>query len=858
MSALRDASSSTSPSSVKLRLSSSRHFARLSTRCFALVRKRLLYLAVVTTYLGAVTGLIAAWQKLVAVPEEKVGFTIYVVAGLLALPLLFALLFNLLPTIRRRRERDLRPVGAGRTGYFTTAPREDDPDQLFARGYEPFLEWARKPKAALLHLTGLSGSGKSSLLSAYLKPRLAAIPGERTRLLAVRSYHDPLLALKDALLPLWQKRPANYAALAPLEALRRASHQLDRNERLLIALDQFEEFFLLRATVPEAPARSGAGTPLPPAATVAEGELTPLRDFLRAFLADPPECVTLLLSYREDHRRLLAPLELPARREKENWLTVDPLDFAAAAGFLRSCPGLTVPTDRMNRVLREAARQESGRVVMRPIVANFLGLILQKMSAHPTLWRRSGDLLRGYVRDCLGEELREERARVLRALLTDFHTARPRSVAEIARETGLDAAKLDAQLEHFGRAGLLRCVNGAETHPGRRVWQIAHDFLATLIERVLDGLHRTLWRHVRPWLAPVAVVLVIGVGFVWPWVEKQQAISLLANEGFTWNQEKAAIVVGTYEGRKTTKLDHLARAVRRLNPSVFDLTGCDALRDVDGLAGLAALQSVNLPDCQALENLDGLRGLTALQSLNLGNCQMLRNVDGLRNLAALQSLSLRGCQTLQDVNVLSGLTALQGLDLSGCQALRNVDGLKRLTALKNVNLADCRALENLDGLRGLIFLQDVDLSNCITLRDVDGLADLTALQNLGLRGCWELQNVDGLAQLTMLPHLVLSGCRALQNVDGLKRLTNLQDLDLSGCDTLQNVDGLVGLTSLRSLSLRGCRTLQSVDGLKGLIALKRLILAGSHKLPKENWPILAAALPHTAITFPDGSGAFGR
>ena len=59
------------------------------------------------------------------------------------------------------------------------------------------------------------------------------------------------------LLGLWQKKPDDYDTLSPLEALRRAARQVEKGERLLIALDQFEEFFVLRTH--SASADSGGG-----------------------------------------------------------------------------------------------------------------------------------------------------------------------------------------------------------------------------------------------------------------------------------------------------------------------------------------------------------------------------------------------------------------------------------------------------------------------------------------------------------------------------------------------------------------------------------------------------------------------
>lgn len=831
-----------------------------------------IYLGAVTAYLGVATGLVMAWKKYFATEGEKTHLTIYLLAGILALPLLFALIFNLLPALRRRRERNLRPTGAGDSGYFTTAPREDDPHGFFAKGYDHFVEWAAKPPAPLLHLTGLSGSGKSSLLAACIEPRLAAGVGEektRTSVLILRSYTDPLAALKVALLPLWKKQPEDYDTLSPLDALRRAARQLGTTERLLVAFDQFEEFFLLRAAVP-AGSTAVAGSVSPAAPLVADADLAPLHDFLHDFLAAPPEGVALLLSYRWDHQGLLTPLALPARTDGLNHRTVEPLDFATAAAFIRRCPGLSVPEVRMDRVLREAARQEGGRVVMRPIVANLLGLILQRMAGHPTLWRRSDDLLRGYLTENIGREVIEERGPILRTLLTDFHTARPRPIASLVGETKLDPAVLTGHLEALGHAGLLRCVNATEGAPDRRTWQIAHDFLAILIERVLDGVHRTLWRTVRPWLAPAAVVLAIGVGVVWPWLGKREAVAALANAGFVWNEKKQEILAATGAAREMSSLLSLISHIRRLQPRSLSLADCSALSNVDTLRGLTCLQVLSLDNCRALQTVDGLERLTSLQTLQLSGCSALQNVDGLKGLNSLKSLNLSNCSALQNVDGLSGLIVLQDLNLGYCGALRNVAALKRLSSLQSVDLTDCTVLrnvnvlkwltglqklglsgsalqenanlltgltglktlyvsgsttlQNLDFLRELTGLQTVQVTDTHKLENLDGLKGLTGLQTLRLGDCTALQNLDGLKGLAALQTLHLYGCSILLNADILSNKKNLQTLTLLHCRNLLNVDGLKMLTSLNSLNLSNCSALQNVTGLKGLTSLQTLDL----------------------------------
>lgn len=635
----------------------------------AIIKSAISYLAVIAGYLGAVEGLVIGWKKFVAQQGEPANSTIYVLAAILAMPLIFAFMFNLLPALRRKRERELRPTSdptqKGQSTFFQTSPRVEDPFGFFASGYEGFLGWASAPRAPLLHLTGASGSGKSSLVAAYLRPKLAALePGSKSVLLIVRSYHDPLAELKKELLTLWKKKPDDYDAISALTAITRATRQLAEGVRLLIVFDQFEEFFLLRAQTALVAEKEKV--------VLAESDIAPLRDFLATYLAAPPLKITIMLSYREDQRRLLANLNLPLRQEGTNWMSVDPFDFATAAQFLRSCPGLTVPEARMDRVLREAARQEGGRVVMRPIVANLLGIILRQMSGNPASNRRNGDLLRGYVRDWLGIELRDERARIFRALLTDSHTARPRSVEDIGRETGLDVSELDAQLDVLSRAGLVRCLNIQEASASQRIWQISHDFVATLVERVLDGMHRSIWRLVRPWAAPLALVAWLIVVFgVWPFYQKASALQALGRHDYHWNESKTSLVVTPEARAQITGLSDVEAHLRILAPPILDLSGCIHLESLKGIDSISELHSLNLSGCRSLTNIESLKGLPKLQFLNLSSCPSLKGLSGLGSAKQVRGINLENCRSLESIEAIYSADSLVWVNLLGCDRLTN-------------------------------------------------------------------------------------------------------------------------------------------------------------------------------------------
>src|SRR5262249_54717230 len=106
------------------------------------------------------------------------------------------------------------------------------------------LDWLTQTDQPVLYLTGLSGTGKSSLLYAYVLPGLReAAPPVQT--LVVRSFKDPVEDLKTKLLKpgvVWQKPPTEVHQVQAL--LKRALDYL-HPEGLLLVFDQFEEFLII-------------------------------------------------------------------------------------------------------------------------------------------------------------------------------------------------------------------------------------------------------------------------------------------------------------------------------------------------------------------------------------------------------------------------------------------------------------------------------------------------------------------------------------------------------------------------------------------------------------------------------------
>jgi hypothetical protein len=99
--------------------------------------------------------------------------------AILAAPLVCILLFQMMPTaLRALRERRLRAMTIGgfpKPGYFRLQPYTASDHDAFERldgADREVLDWLKSAKLSLLYLSGASGVGKSSLLSAAVLPEL--------------------------------------------------------------------------------------------------------------------------------------------------------------------------------------------------------------------------------------------------------------------------------------------------------------------------------------------------------------------------------------------------------------------------------------------------------------------------------------------------------------------------------------------------------------------------------------------------------------------------------------------------------------------------------------------------------------
>src|SRR5271163_1829024 len=174
------------------------------------------WVGLLTAYIGAFAAAIIAFQKL---PEPFESSPLWLRITLLsALPVL-ALVFHAIPELveRRRKKRLTEITGHLQAGYFQLAPREDEASFTRTDGiHEEILRWIEQRSGSVLYLTGLSGSGKSSLLAAWVVPRLERMD---TIVIRLRGYQDPVSVLEQDLLRpgvIWQRPNEEGGGVRPL------------------------------------------------------------------------------------------------------------------------------------------------------------------------------------------------------------------------------------------------------------------------------------------------------------------------------------------------------------------------------------------------------------------------------------------------------------------------------------------------------------------------------------------------------------------------------------------------------------------------------------------------------------------
>jgi hypothetical protein len=285
---------------------------------------------------------------------------------------------------------------------------------------------------------------------------------------------------------------------------------------------------------------------------------------------------------------------------------------------------------RVKDVLLELRAIEETPGLVRPIVLNMVGVILERESGPLSLASKPGVLLSGYVRACVDRsDVRDHAAKILKPMLTQAGTKRPRSVGELATESGLDPDTVEGYLTQMVPPGLVRRITRPDP-VGERIWEVSHDFVARLLDPILQHRSLTPWQRLRPWLTPATLILwlLVILGAL-PYERNRQilatrdeAISGLGYEYCSvqikrYDHQWSVYLVSCHTLRNfdlTKMVSHLKKLER--SGSLELIIIYVPVSDLGPLAGLTALQLLHLSGTN-VSDLGPLAGLTALKRLSL-------------------------------------------------------------------------------------------------------------------------------------------------------------------------------------------------------------------------------------------------
>jgi hypothetical protein len=548
-------------------------------------------IAALTTFFGAVAGSAYAYRKL----PTALGISPLECAALVGSLLALFFFAHTLPTLRERwREARLAQIkGRLKPGYFLLGPREDEGTFKRADGkHDEVLKWLRQLPRRVLYLTGSSGAGKSSLLGAWVQPKLER---EGVKVIRLRGYQDPAQALEDEL-----KRPGAIFEVNPpettnLSELFEEACQRVKPARMLLVLEQFEEFLILQE----------------------EQQRARFLEFLVTQASLKDAGASILLVFRSEYDGFIQDLNLPTPIPGQNLQKVSAFTQRAARDFLLGS-GLKFDEQLLADVLREAAEVEETKGLIRPVTLNLCGLVLARFPSGLPHSFRPGRLVRGFVHEAVFQkDVREASPVLLPKLISPQVTKQPCAIEELAKDTGLSSRQAQGVMFKLSdpEYGIVRALN-----PEQTIWEIAHDFLVPMIDSILAQWRVLAWRRVRPWLPLAYVAVLLAVLFLAPrlfpdpiaelsrlgWETRHVDASSIVDEGLAKEGIKYVFQFNSIPPPEAMRA--LKRVPRPFVLKLYNISAFDSARFGD-LGGLANLRGLDLDGNSEVSDFSALKGL---------------------------------------------------------------------------------------------------------------------------------------------------------------------------------------------------------------------------------------------------------
>jgi hypothetical protein len=781
------------------------------------IRRAISDFKLILTLVAVFGSIIAAYYTLrlrIGLPEPLL--TIVSLA-----PLVLFGVFYLLPEWReasdRRRLDELSVKGKiKKPGYFRLIPYTERDSSDFFRSDDAkttTVEWISASQVPVLYLYGQSGVGKSSLINAAIIPTLKQSTPSWI-VVQIRIQIDPLESIKLALLKpdaIWRNPPRD-ENVDVFHIVERAERYVrDQKKMLLLVFDQFEEIFIL----------------------LGSASRSQLTELLQRLSNRSMASLRVLLSLRAEYLSDLITLQLPPPTLGSNCLEVRPFTQAAARDLLERSE-LDLGRRLIEKAMAEAAKIEDMPDRIRPVVLNMIGLVLASFKGNLPKGVTPGQLLAGYVyRAISATDIRSYAPPVLRTLITAVGTKQALSVQDIAEKIKLPTNVTRGCLIRLANEGLVRRIDDER-------WEISHDFVARLIQPLVQTWHKSGWETARSILAPASLVVWLGMVGVTalsaPRIQESIALARLARAG----------IVPTGSGGFITT-DLFYRLDEKELGSTLSYFGWVQLSDVSLTILRDETDSVRHPELYQtlVSTFVGWPSLSNLAQLYL-TAKDMRNLVGMPTFPRLTQFSLQAYE-LNDLSGMPVQPSLLHFNLESAIASNTMHsdlhliGMPILPRLEDLRL--CSIGADLSGLPPQPNLRSLTLCNASNVASpLKGMPVLPKLETIHLLSAFDLSEMPAqpsLRELTSQDQTLSANkfpiwlnIEAIDTFIGTQQDVNLLSdiapklkgakLHLRGGDSPLDWSKLKGAATLRDLSL--CGDLNDLKFLSEMKALSKLYI----------------------------------
>jgi hypothetical protein len=204
-----------------------------------------------------------------------------------------------------------------------------------------------------------------------------------------------------------------------------------------------------------------------------------------------------------------------------------------------------------------------------PIVLNMFGLAVAPYPSSLPKGVTAGRLLSGYVERSLKRSAVQGFAvRVLRQLVTDAGTKRALTTEQIAEKVSAAPLVVRGCLIALANDGLVRRLHGT-----LEKWEVAHDFIARLLQSPLRSWQKSAWERSRPYLVqvPLVVLLLATAGVIaWDRFKPYEIRSELADLGLTVTPAAHGVIAERNSRFNFKNFPLICRLLAKL-PAVYSL-----------------------------------------------------------------------------------------------------------------------------------------------------------------------------------------------------------------------------------------------------------------------------------------------